>query len=222
MDPDLIIDGRRTNDPALIDAARVVLAAFEDETEEDDGTEPTLVVGHQGHLVVLATWSAWRARLAAEIAIACGCVAYVDDEGAEDGAGSPITLVGTTEDAKAARLAFRNLERHCKKACVEACAEEGPLVRARWLDEYLDRLTDRLHDVCDASLDRAYRQRPVSGLTVVVDEEWEVDERVEAARAWLEEHLDCDELSVMPDLPRRVPDGVVDMAAFALRRRTGT
>jgi hypothetical protein len=94
------------------------------------------------------------------------------------------------------------------------CADKSPAWRARWLVAHIDELDDDIDEVADLSLERAYSDRS-KGVTVLFDPEGDPTDRADAAKAWMAEHLDADQLTVVPE---PAPREVVDMAAFAARR----
>ncbi len=184
-----------------------------DVDEGDDELELDYAIGEQGVLYERADWSAWRAQLALACAEACGCAVFADDGPA--GVTVRLRVVGTPEDAGALRATYRRMERRVKRAALQACGSKSPEWRARWVTAHVDGLGDEIDEVADDSLDHMYRAAAGAGITLVFDPEDDPTDRADLARAWMAEHLGCDQLTVVPE--SAAPE-VVDMAAFAARR----
>lgn len=211
----LMIEGHEgpIEDPELLAAAELLVADHlleEDDDEEEvaaDELDPLAGELGEHELAKLATWSAWRAQLAVEVAEACGCAVYADDDPTR------LVLVGLAEDAEACKRTYRRVERVLMRRSLRECAGKAEAWRERWLAGRIETMADEIEGISDLCLERAWRCHD-GGTSVVFEPEHDVEVRAERARAWIAAHLAVDQLAVVPDAP---PQGVVDMAAFAAR-----
>lgn len=203
------------DDPDLLDAAEELVI---DLLGEDDPLEAP--IERQGTLCTLERYEPHHGQLALLCAEACGCTVFVEDSADPTGQGASIELVGTIEDAEAARRTYRKARKLVERAANRACRSRSAEWRARWMAEHIEQRRDDVERLADQALAKSYREKAPKGVTLVWDDpetDTDPEDRAEQARAWMHREMGCDQLAV---LPPALPESVVDLAAFAARSRS--